>query len=42
MQAYAKSLSSKDTTLVLSPESEFFKYFGTQGKDREQVPATKP
>jgi membrane protease subunit HflC len=42
MQAYAKSLASKDTTLVLSPESEFFKYFGAQGKDREQVPAAKP
>ncbi len=42
MQAYAKSLASKDTTLVLSPESEFFKYFGSQGKDREQVPAAKP
>lgn len=42
MQAYAKSLSNKDTTLVLSPDSEFFKYFGSQGKDREQVPAAKP
>ena len=40
MQAYAKALSSKDTTLVLNPESEFFKYFGTQGKDTTQVPTT--
>ncbi len=30
MQAYAKSLSNSDTTLVLKPDSEFFKYFGTQ------------
>lgn len=40
MQAYAKALSSKDTTLVLNPQSEFFKYFGTQGKDTTQVPTT--
>jgi membrane protease subunit HflC len=30
MQAYAKSLSGSDTTLVLRPDSEFFRYFGTQ------------
>ncbi len=30
MQAYAKSLASDGTTLVLKPSSEFFKYFGTQ------------
>lgn len=42
MQAYAKALANKETTLVLNPESDFFKYFGTQGKDRDQVPATKP
>jgi membrane protease subunit HflC len=30
MQAYTKSLSNRDTTLVLKPDSEFFKYFGTQ------------
>lgn len=42
MQAYAKSLADKDTTLVLNPNSDFFKYFGSQGKDREQVPASKP
>ena len=28
MQAYAKSLASSGTTLVLKPDSEFFKYFG--------------
>ncbi len=33
MQAYSKSLTDKDTTLVLSPDSEFFSYFG-QSTDR--------
>jgi len=28
MEAYRKALSSKDTTMVLSPDSPFFKYFG--------------
>jgi membrane protease subunit HflC len=30
MQAYAKSLASKGTTMVLKPDSEFFKYFGSE------------
>jgi membrane protease subunit HflC len=30
MQAYAKSLSSTGTTFVLKPDSQFFKYFGTE------------
>jgi modulator of FtsH protease HflC len=42
MQAYAKALSNKETTLVLNPESEFFRYFGTQGngagKTQQQLP----
>jgi membrane protease subunit HflC len=32
MQAYAKSLGTQGTTMVLNPDSEFFKYFGGQGK----------
>ncbi len=40
MQAYTKSLGKDGTTLVLNPDSEFFKYFGTQ-KDDAQVPAEK-
>jgi hypothetical protein len=28
MQAYSKSLASPGTTLVLKPDSEFFKYLG--------------
>ena len=40
MQAYSKSLAGGGTSLVLSPNSEFFKYFGTQ-KDVSQVPAEK-
>jgi modulator of FtsH protease HflC len=40
MQSYAKSLANDGTTLVLNPNSEFFKYFGTQ-KDMSQLPAEK-
>ncbi len=29
MQAYAKALSADDTTMVLSPNSQFFQFFGT-------------
>ncbi len=29
MQAYGKALSGSDTTMVLSPDSEFFRYFGS-------------
>ncbi len=32
MQAYRKALSGDDTTMVLSPNSEFFRYFGSFGK----------
>ena len=39
MQAYRKSLGTEGTTLVLDPNSDFFKYFGTQ-KDKSQVPTT--
>lgn len=37
MQAYQDSLGAGGTSLVLSPDSEFFRYFGTQ-KDKSQVP----
>jgi modulator of FtsH protease HflC len=30
MQAYGKALANGDTTMVLDPNSEFFRYFGTQ------------
>ncbi len=40
MQAYQKSLGQGGTSLILNPNSEFFKYFGTQ-KDGSQVPAEK-
>jgi modulator of FtsH protease HflC len=40
MQAYDKSLGQGGTNLVLSPNSEFFRYFGSQ-KDPSQVPAEK-
>ena len=29
MQAYEKALSAADTTMVLSPDSQFFQFFGT-------------
>lgn len=32
MQAYQKALGNEDTTLVLSPDSEFFKFFGSAGR----------
>ncbi|ABC23002.1 protease modulator HflC [Rhodospirillum rubrum] len=31
MEAYRKALSDSSTTMVLSPDSDFFRYFGTQG-----------
>jgi len=31
MQSYEKSLVGKDTSLILSPDSDFFKYFGKSG-----------
>jgi membrane protease subunit HflC len=39
MQAYVKSLGKHDTTLVLSPDSDFFRYFGTQ-TNKAATPAT--
>jgi modulator of FtsH protease HflC len=30
MQAYSKTLATPDATLVLKPDSDFFKYFGTK------------
>lgn len=32
MQAYTKSLSDTGTTMVLKPDSDFFKYFGSRGQ----------
>jgi membrane protease subunit HflC len=31
MEAYRESLSGSDTTLILSPDSDFFKYFKESG-----------
>lgn len=33
MQAYREALRGDDTTMVLSPDSDFFRYFGTFGRD---------
>jgi hypothetical protein len=35
MQAYTKSLAGTETTLVLSPDSEFFRHFGMGGSSSE-------
>lgn len=42
MQAYAKSLTSSDTTLVLRPDSEFFRYFGTGQAQQSTPQPTQP
>lgn len=38
MQAYARSLTGQGTTMVLKPDSEFFKYFGSQTKEAPPAP----
>jgi membrane protease subunit HflC len=40
MQAYRKSIASSDTTMVLSPNSDFFRYFRDIGGST--APASKP
>jgi modulator of FtsH protease HflC len=40
MLAYREGLGADGTTLVLDPNSDFFKYFGTQ-KDKSQLPAAQ-
>jgi modulator of FtsH protease HflC len=45
MQAYLTSMSGQNTTMVLSPDSEFFRYFGMPPKGAAgaaQPPATAP
>jgi membrane protease subunit HflC len=37
MQSYRTALGSSGTTMVLSPESEFFRYFGDQGLTGESA-----
>ena len=38
MQAYAKSLGGAGTTLVLKPDSQFFKYFGSAPETLSKTP----
>jgi len=33
MQAYEKTFADKDTTMILSPESEFFNFFSDKKGD---------
>lgn len=42
MQAYEKALGSDATTMVLSPNSEFFRYFGDQKPAAPAAPAAAP
>ena len=42
MLAYAKSLGSDGTTLVLKPNSDFFKYFGTMAPASTPAPEPQP
>ncbi|PPR19964.1 MAG: hypothetical protein CFH39_02468, partial [Alphaproteobacteria bacterium MarineAlpha10_Bin2] len=37
MQAYTVALGAEDTTLVLSPDSEFFRFFGKMYGDEESA-----
>ena len=41
MQAYEAGLKSGDTRLILSPNSQFFRYFGSSGRQGEAAPAAK-
>jgi membrane protease subunit HflC len=41
MQAYEAGLKSSDTRLILSPTSQFFRYFGNSGRQGEAAPAAK-
>ena len=34
MQAYEKALTADDTTMVLSPDSQFFQFFGDDAAAR--------
>ena len=36
MQAYEKALIGGDTSLILSPDSDFFKFFGSAGLIQKQ------
>ena len=40
MAAYSSALSSQDTTLVLSPNSEFFRYFDNAAGTLQSSPAS--
>jgi membrane protease subunit HflC len=39
MQSYEKSLVGKDTSLILSPDSDFFKFFGESGTNNRRSSA---
>jgi membrane protease subunit HflC len=42
MQAYRDALTGNDTTFVLSPDSEFFRFFGGIKPDESGASSPKP
>ena len=42
LEAYRRSLANSDTTLVLSPDSEFFRFFGSSSGTPDPPRAAKP
>ena len=42
MQSYRTALGSAGTTMVLTPDSEFFRYFGSEGLPALPAPAAPP
>jgi membrane protease subunit HflC len=42
MAAYSSALSSQDTTLVLSPNTEFFRYFDNSNGTTPPAPPQAP
>ncbi|MEM5493920.1 protease modulator HflC [Hoeflea sp. AS16] len=42
MNAYSEALANSGTTMVLSPTSEFFRYFNNSVADAKSAPATAP
>ena len=42
MQSYEKALIGNETSLILSPDSDFFKFFGKSGARKFRSRSTKP
>ena len=42
MQAYREALGDSDTSMVLSPDSEFFRFFGEIAQDQQAAARRRP